>query len=240
MKTKLNKKGESVLRNPWFYFAVVAVIVLLAVLVRPGFTRNVVVNSESQAVQQQAQNVPSAAPSVVEVSEDDDAFKGSEDAPVIIIEFSDYECPFCARFYSNTLAQLEKEYIDTGKVRFVYRDFPLGNHRYAQKAAESTEVAYELGGNEAFWEMHNKIFENQQAISVSDLKNYAREIGLDGEQFDSLLDSGKYESEVQQDLQEGVSAGVQGTPTFFINGQKLVGARPFSEFQRVIEQELNG
>ena len=169
---------------------------------------------------------------------DDDAFLGNENAPVIIIEFSDYECPFCARFYINTLPSLKKEYIDTGKVKLVYRDFPLGFHQNAQKAAEASEVARELGGDDAFWEMHDKIFENQQAISEQDLVKYAKEIGLNENKFKEILTSGKYRNEVQNDFKEGQEAGVQGTPTFFINGKILVGAQPFEAFKQIIDEEL--
>ena len=175
----------------------------------------------------------------VDVSEDDDAVLGDKDAPITIIEFSDYECPFCARFYLNTLPQLKREYIDTGKVKLIYRDFPLGFHQNAQKAAEATEIAEELGGGEKFWEMHDKIFENQQAITIEDLVRYAEEIGLNKEKFKELLDTNKYENEVLEDFQDGQKAGVQGTPTFFINGQVLVGAQPFEAFQEIIEQELS-
>ncbi len=179
---------------------------------------------------------PSPAP-VIEVSADDDPVKGSEDAPVTIIEFSDFECPFCARFYSQTLSQIEKNYIDTGKVKLVYRDFPLSFHQEAQPAAEASECADEQG---KFWEMHDKIFENQQLISDSSYKQWATEMGLDTEQFNECLDSGKYASEVQKDFADGQAYGVSGTPAFFINGTKLIGAQPYSKFEEVIENALKG
>ncbi|MBU1120325.1 DsbA family protein [Candidatus Micrarchaeota archaeon] len=170
-----------------------------------------------------------------EVSADDDAFLGSEDAPVTIIEFSDYECPFCARFYSQTLPSLKEKYIETGKAVFIYRDFPLGFHQFAQKAAEATECADEQG---KFWEMHDKIFENQDALDEASLKKYAEEIGLNSGEFNSCLDSGEMTSEVQKDLSEGQTYGVSGTPSFFINGRTLVGAQPLSAFEQIIEDEL--
>ncbi len=221
---------KSILKNPWFIVSVILAIVLLVLILRPETQTGNTLPTQNQQQPQQLK--------VVEVSEDDDAFKGDANAPVTIIEFSDYECPFCARFYSQTLSMLEREYIDTGKVKFIYRDFPLSNHANAQKAAEATEAAKELGGNDAFWEMHNKIFENQRAITTEDLKKYAREIGLNGAQFDNILDTSKYRNEVLEDFQDGVEAGVQGTPTFFINGKMLAGAQPFEAFQQVIEQEL--
>jgi len=192
-----------------------------------------------QEVQQQppSQEQPLKQPEAVQVSEDDDASLGNANAPVKIVEFSDYQCPFCARFYSDTLPDLKKNFIDTGKAKFVYRDFPLSFHKEAQKAAEATECAEEQG---KFWEMHDKIFENQGAIGVDSLKTYASELGLDTNQFNSCLDSGKYASEVQKDFSDGKAAGVSGTPTFFVNGKKLVGAQPYEAFEQIINQELGG
>jgi len=186
--------------------------------------------------QPQQTPVPTQAP-IVEVSEDDDPFEGSADAPVTIIEFSDYECPFCARFNSQTLPALREQYIETGKVKHVFRDFPLGFHAKAQKAAEAAECAEE---QDKYWEMHDKIFENQSAMGVADLKQYAADLGLNSGEFDECLDSGEMAEEVQKDLADGSKYGVSGTPTFFVNGVKLVGAQPFSAFQNLIEAELEG
>lgn len=174
--------------------------------------------------------------SLLSVSEDNDAFKGDQDAPVVIVEFSDFECPFCAAFYKNTMWQIEKDYINTGKVKLVYRDYPLPFHPKAQKSAEAAECAFEQN---RFWEMHNMIFENQNAIDVSDLKQYAVQLGLDSASFNSCLDSGRYADEVQKDFQYGDSIGVTGTPTFFINGEKLVGAQPYSVFNALIDKKLS-
>jgi len=193
-------------------------------------------NSDSGPSPTQPSPKPTPTPSTVQVSVDDDPAKGSASAPVTIIEFSDFECPFCSRFYSNTLDQIDEEYIKTGKVRFVYRDFPLSGHRNAQKAAEGAECADEQG---KFWEMHDKIFDNQRAMTVPDLKQYAQELGLNTAQFNDCLDSGKMAEEVQKDYQDGLSYGVTGTPGFFVNGIPLKGAQPFSAFQQIIEQELN-
>ncbi len=178
---------------------------------------------------------PQAPTGTVEVSADDDASKGSDNAPVVMIEFSDFECPFCTRFWRDTLPQIEKEYIDTGKVKFVYRDYPLGFHQNAQKAAEAAECADDQG---KFWEYHDKLFETG-ALSVTSLKQHVVDLGLDTEKFDDCLDSGKYTSEVQKDFQDGQAAGVTGTPAFFINGQKITGAQPFSAFKQVIDTELS-
>lgn len=223
MRTKFNNKGKNALRNPWFYLVAVAVIVLLVVVVKPSSTGNVISNSDLSGF--------------TDLS-DDDAVLGNPDAPVTIVEFSDFECPFCARFVSQTLPKLKEKYIDTGKVKLIYRDFPLSFHPDAQKAAEAAESARELGGDEAYWAMHDKMFYSRD-LSIASLKQYARDIGLNGEAFDKLLDSGKYSSEVNKDFRDGQRNGVSGTPTFFINGKTLVGAQPFEAFEQIIEAELN-
>lgn len=175
---------------------------------------------------------------------DDDPFLGNPDAPITIVEFSDFQCPFCRRLFSQTLPQLEEKYIKSGTVKFVYRDFPLTSiHGLAQTYAEAGECADEQG---KFWQMHDKIFEEQDKrgggtitdFTVGDIKNWAREIGLDGATFDQCLDSGKHADEVAKDFSDGERAGVTGTPATFVNGRLIPGAVPFSEFQKVIEEEL--
>ena len=167
---------------------------------------------------------------------DDDPFKGDENAPVTIVEWSDFECPFCSRFYSQTLSQIEEKYINTGKVKLVYRDFPLSFHQNAQKAAEASECADDQG---MFWEMHDKIFENQGSMSADNFKVWALELGLDATEFNTCLDSGKHASETQKDMADGSAAGIRGTPGFIINGQLLSGAQPFASFEAAIEAALS-
>jgi len=182
---------------------------------------------------------PSAPAPTVDVEIKDAPIKGVRTAPVTIIEFSDYECPFCSRFYSQTLPQIQKEYIDTGKVVLAYRDFPLSFHQNAQKAAESARCVREQTDDEGYFEMHDQIFENQGSLSLANLKLWAKEIdGVDGTEFDTCLDSGKTASAVQADFQDGQAYGVRGTPGFFINGKLISGAQPFSVFQQAIEAEL--
>ena len=166
--------------------------------------------------------------------------KGDKKAKVEIIEFSDFECPFCAKFYTQTLAQLEKEYIDTGKAKLAFKHLPLPFHPNAQKASEATECAGEVGGNDAFWDMHDAIFENQATgIGISDLKRMAGDLGLDQGEFDSCLDNGDMADKVKAHAAEAAKLGASGTPTFFINGVKVVGAQPFSVFKATIDAELN-
>ena len=234
-KEKIN---SSALKNPWFYISVIAVIsifILSYVIIKSKSTGDVIQGEEQVQEIQQRQQVQQRQQNTISVSEDDDAVLGNENAPVTIIEFSDYECPFCARFFSGAYSQIKEKYIDTGKVKLIYRDFPLSFHPNAQKAAEAAECA---GDQNKYYEMHDKIFENQQAITTTDLKNYAKEIDLNLQDFNACLDSGEMASEVRKDFQDGQSAGVQGTPTFFINEQKIVGAQPFSAFEEIIEGEL--
>ncbi len=167
---------------------------------------------------------------------------GSPDAPVTIVEFSDFQCPYCERFYTQTFAQLKENYIDTGKVRFVFKDFPLSFHDKATPAALAAECA---GEQDKYWDMHDKLFGEQQRWVESGnpndaFKEFAKELGLDADQFAECLDSQKYLNEIQADMQEGIAAGVQGTPAFFVNDQFLSGAQPYQVFQKTIDQILAG
>lgn len=164
----------------------------------------------------------------------DDPSFGPKDAAVVIVEFSDFQCPFC-RQAVPVVKEILKDYGD--RVLFVYRDFPLESiHPQAVLAALAGECAHEQGG---FWPMHDKIFENQEEISEANLKTYAVQIGLNSIQFGTCLQSAKYLAEVEQDLQDGIEAGVRATPTFFINGLKVEGAIPFNTFEQIILSELS-
>ena len=167
---------------------------------------------------------------------DDDPVLGNKNAKLTIVEFSDFQCPFCARFKEQTLNQLKSQYIDTGKVKFVYRDFPLSSiHPMAQKAAEASECADD---QEKFWEMHDKIFEGQASLSINSLKQWAAELGLNTNDFNKCLDSGKNKDEVEKDLRDATSSGGQGTPYFIVGEIPVSGAQPFSAFQQAIESQL--
>lgn len=178
----------------------------------------------------------------VDVSVDNDAFIGNEKAKVTVVEFSDFQCPFCRSFWSGAYQQIKKEYIDTGKIKFVFRDYPLSFHPAAQISAEASECAHEQG---KFWEMHDKMFQEQAkqgtgtvTYGAVELKKWASQIGLNSFVFNQCLDSGKYKSEVEKDTADGSSYGVSGTPTLFVNGNPIVGAQPFSVFKAVIDREL--
>ncbi|MBR9689539.1 MAG: DsbA family protein [Candidatus Altiarchaeota archaeon] len=176
---------------------------------------------------------PAPAPTIA-VSSDDDPSKGSPDAPLTLIEFGDYGCGYCGRFYTETLPLIVENYVNTGKVRYVYRDFLRGN----SKAAEASECADDQG---KFWEYHEILFKRSsdwRSKGIDAFKDYASELELNTETFNSCLDSGEKLAEAQKDTNDGSSYGVSGTPTFFINGFKFVGAQPYENFQAAIEQVL--
>lgn len=160
-------------------------------------------------------------------------FKGPEKAPVTIVKFEDFQCPFCKRV-QPTFVELLKRY--SGKIRLVHKDFPLDSlHHEARQAAEAARCAEDQG---KFWEYHNVVYKNAPKASVKDLKTYAKEVGLNVESFDKCLASSKYKTAVQKDVDEGIRLGITGTPDFFINGRELSGAQPLEAFTRVIDEEL--
>ncbi len=183
------------------------------------------------------------APKVVEGDfTDDDAILGDPDAPVTIVEFSDFQCPYCVRFYEDTLPELKEKYIDTGKVRFVYRDFPLSFHKAATPAAILAECTAEQAGDEAYYKIHDKVFETISSGYDEDaLIAYAVELGVDENELKTCLEDEDEDmlAEINADMKDGQSAGINGTPGFLVNGQVLSGAQPFSVFESIIENELS-
>jgi protein-disulfide isomerase len=180
-------------------------------------------------------NTNKFSPTDIETLIDDDQINGNLEAQLTIVEFSDYECPVCQRFYATTYQELKKEYIDTGKVNIVYRDFPLTFHKNAQEAAEAAECAGEQG---KYYEMHDQLLGFGVSGGTTTYKNYAENLGLDIEQFNECLDSREMKDEVRKDLKDGQKIGISGTPSFIINGELIVGAQPFSVFQEKIEATL--
>jgi protein-disulfide isomerase len=154
----------------------------------------------------------------------DSPFVGPRNAKVTIVEWSDFQCPFCSRAL-NTVKELEQKY--PNDVKIVFRNLPLPMHNNAQLAAEAAMAANEQG---KFWPMHDKLFSNQQALDRASLERYAQELGLDMGKFNSALDTGKFKARVQQDASAAAAVGVSGTPTFFVNGKMLVGAQPTDAF----------
>jgi protein-disulfide isomerase len=157
---------------------------------------------------------------------------GPANAPVEIVEFSDFQCPFCLRAHP-TVDQVLKTYGD--RVRFVYRHYPLPGHPNARPAAEAAECAAEQG---KFWPYHDKLFASQSRLSEADLKQDAAELGMDASKFNACVDSHKYAAKVEADLHAGQEAGVDGTPAFFVNGRLISGAQPFEAFKKMIDEEL--
>ncbi len=170
--------------------------------------------------------------------EANDPVLGSKNAPITIVEYSDFQCPFCERAYSGAIASFKQsDYFKSGKVNLVYKEFPLNSiHPFAQKAAEAAECANRQG---KFWEYHNMLFENQQALDIPSLKSYATKVGLDTTKFNKCLDSGEAKDEVDKEEQQAQTAGGQGTPYFVLinkdgKTQAVSGAVPWSNFESAI------
>jgi protein-disulfide isomerase len=230
--------------NPWFGATLALGGLIVGYVIANGMN-GVAVNIPN------APQPPTAVDNTVPVPEptndtpadvDDDAFIGQADAPVTIIEFTDFQCPFCGRHYEQTYSQIKANYIDTGKVKYVSRDFPLSFHPFAQKAAEASECANAQG---KFWEMHDKLFGNQATWSalpdaVPTFKQYAKDLDLNTSDFDSCLDSDQFKDEIAKDQADGSASGIDGTPGFWILGpdgqkQKISGAYPYETFAAAVD-----
>jgi protein-disulfide isomerase len=208
--------AELMVKNRWMR---VIAMVLIAVLIRSANVR-----AEPLAVDETLGALGKAP------------MLGVGSAPVSIVEFSDFQCSFCKKFWADTLPKVKESYIKPGKIRFMYRHFAiLGN--FSEQSAMSAECAGEQG---KFWEYHDKLFANQGGLAFtnSKLKQYARELTLNAGTFHQCLDSGRYREKVEGETTLAASLGARGTPTFFVNSQLLVGAQPFEVFQKVIEKEL--
>jgi len=195
-----------------------------------------------------AQAAATAPPPVVEkvVSIDDDPIKGDKNAPVTIIEFSDYECPYCRRSYDNVFTKLDEEYISKGKVRVVFRDFPLGFHKKAIPAAMAANCA---GEQSKYWEIHNFLFENPDKLDTASILNSIEDLGLNKQKFEACLNDKSKEAEITKDFEDGQKYGVRGTPSYFIGkttdgdeitGTFVRGAQPYSVFKEHIDEQLKG
>jgi protein-disulfide isomerase len=158
--------------------------------------------------------------------------KGPENAPITIVEFSDFQCPYCSIANGELKKAMDKY---PGKVRVVFRNFPLDFHKEAQKAAEAGLCAQDQG---KFWELHDKMFANQRALQVEKLKEYAKEVGMDAGKFDACLDGGNYADKVKKDLEAGSKLGISGTPAFLVNGIFRGGALQAEQFEQLFEEEL--
>jgi protein-disulfide isomerase len=166
---------------------------------------------------------------------------GNHNAPVTMVEYSDFQCPLCKKFYDENFNKLVTDYIKTGKVKYVFKQFPLNIHPQAPDAALASECALEQN---KFWEMHDLLFENQTAWSgksdyLNTFKQFAKQLALNETQFNTCLDTKKHQGNVNKDYQEGLTKGVRGTPTFYINDQILVGAQEYDKFTDMLDQALN-
>jgi protein-disulfide isomerase len=173
-------------------------------------------------------------PPIIEVSAEGAPFKGPQNAPITIVEFSDFQCSYCKRVLP-VLTQVMGRY--PTQVKLAFRDFPIQNiHPHAQKAAEAAHCAAEQG---KFWEYHDLLFEKQEAIPSANHLDYAKTLGLEVESFQACIDGRRYKEKVERNYADGVKAGVSGTPAFFINGRLLSGAQPLEAFKTVIDEELD-
>lgn len=243
-KEMLRAEGGSNKNNLFLPISIILAGLMIggAVLYTRSDSKKVAANNQAANIQQVAGGTQPTG-GIINVSPDDDAVLGDPNAPVTIIEFSDFQCPFCRKFWKETLPQIKKDYLLTGKAKLVYRDFPLVQiHPGATLAAEGAECAKEQG---KFWEMHDAIFEEQEKqgsgtieFTADDVKKWATKIGLNASKFNQCLDSGKYKQEIEKDTADGSAAGVTGTPAIFVNGRLIVGAQPFAAFKAVIDEEL--
>ena len=233
------------------YTPILIVLLLVASFLLGALTTKLAANQNSRGNPQTATqpNSPQTAPNVpnqpapgakVNVDAGHLPVFGNKNAKVTIIEFADFQCPFCERFFKDAESNIIKDYVNSGKVKFAFRHYAfLGQE--SNFAAEASECANEQG---KFWEFHDYLFKNQQgenqgAFTKDKLKGFAATLGLNSLQFNACLDGGKYTKAVTDDLAAGQKAGVSGTPTTFVNGQTVVGAQPFSAFKTLIDQELS-
>ncbi|MFZ6036430.1 MAG: DsbA family protein [Patescibacteria group bacterium] len=216
--------GSPISRNPyrrWFYIIlIIAILLVIGVIYFYMLVRQNVdsINNSNQG-------------GTTTFATEDDPSSGNPQAKIVIVEFADFECPFCFQAFP-VVRQLLDNY--SQDIYFVYRDFPIdSSHPNARKAAEAGECAQAQG---RFWEMHDKMFLNHDNLAVDALKEYANEIGLDTELFNQCLDGGQFAAEVEQDFIDGLTAGVTGTPTFFINGRPFTGSITYDQFAQIIDQ----
>lgn len=214
----------------------------LAIIIAGAMISGAVLLSNNKNQKNQIRNLPNQLQEeedlskIYSVSPDDDPRQGEAKSKVTIIEFSDFQCPFCKKALP-TVKKILKNY--QGQIEFVYRDFPLDFHKQAQNAAEAAQCANEQN---KFWEYHDLLFEKQNEWAKSEglefFKKYAQELKLEMEKFNRCLEGHKYKEEVEKDLKDGEEVEVSGTPTFFINGRKLTGARSYEEFKKIIDEEI--
>ncbi len=177
----------------------------------------------------------SSVPAPAKITGGNNPLLGSKNAKVTIVEFSDFQCPYCASFHQQVFSQIMENYIKVGKVNFIYRDFPLPFHANARAAAIAADCAGEQG---KYWEYHNIIFQNQDKLDASFLIDYASRIGIDSLKFSKCIEENDG-ADIDLDIADGKRFGVTGTPMFFVNGREIEGSQPFSAFAQIIDEELS-
>ena len=258
---EIPNQGEKIIKKSTFNILVISLIITIGIAAFLAGTYTTNLNSDHVS-QEQFKNeiaklelkilekqLPTKQPNVpLKISTDNDPVIGKLDAPITIIEFSDFQCPFCAKFHMQTLPTIMDEYINKGTVKLVFRDFPIQSiHPNAVPASIAAECANEQG---EFEQMYHMLFEKQKewsnletSYAITAFNQYASELQLNEEKFDSCIKNVKYIEEVQKDLNEGRTYGVTGTPGFFIGNEKigfveLKGAQPFESFKKVIDSQL--
>lgn len=258
---KIPNQDEKIIKKSTFNILITSLIITIGIAAFLAGTYTTNLNSD-QISQEEFKNeiaklelkilekqLPTKQPNVpLKISTDNDPVIGKLDAPITIIEFSDFQCPFCARFHIDTLPSIMNEYIKNGQVKLVFRDFPIQSiHPNALPASVAAECANEQG---KFKEMHDLLFENQREWNnqntndvISTFNQYASKMNLEEEEFDSCLRNGKYIEEIQKDLDDGRAYGISGTPGFFVGNDQigfieLKGAQPFENFKKVIDSQL--
>ena len=255
------KKDEKIIKKSTYNILITSIVITIAIAAffMGSYTTNL--NSD-QILQKEFKNeiaklelkilekqLPTKQPNIpLKISIDDDPIIGNPNAPITIVEFSDFQCPFCAKFHVETLPLIMNEYVNDEQVKLVFRDFPIQSiHPNALPASMASECANEQG---KFKEMHDTLFENQNEWSNQRSDNviitfiqYALEVGLEEETFETCLKNGKYIEEIQKDLDDGRTYGITGTPGFFVGNDQigfieLKGAQPFENFKRVIDIQL--
>ncbi len=190
--------------------------------------------------QQQPDEV--AAPDISAVPMDaiatDDPFMGNADAKVTIVEFSDFECPYCGRYVNDAYPQIKEKYVDTDKVKYVFRDYPLDFHEGAYPAALAANCVLDQSDNAGYFAMHDFMFAAQDSLNFDTFVGYVEDMGLDTGTFTECYESDKFKDEIYADMAAGQELGIRGTPGFIINGTLISGAQPFSKFESVIEAAL--
>lgn len=233
--------GEDYIRIKRSHFNLLLIAILVPLAFLLGISSGYVIWGDNQIViADTVSDSPAGSSDPVATEEvprfdipvDDDPYLGPEDAPIVIVEFSDFNCGFCRRFHLETFNEILDSYPD--QIRFVYRDFPITSAE-SFVAAQAAQCAFEQG---EFWEYHDLLFSGQLPLGRETYEAYASELGLDSDELLNCIDSERYVDEVNEDASFASGLGVSGTPTFFINGIPLVGAQPFSQFAQVIEQEL--